>query len=1229
MSAENYTPSQLAETLGAHEPTSEQAAVISAGMEPLLVVAGAGSGKTATMTDRVLWLVANQKVQPEGILGLTFTRKAAGELAERVRGRLEDLRRRTGEEIEGLQSGLGPEISTYHSFAQALVRDHGMRIGIEPDATLIDEAHQWMLMTRIANSYDGNLDGVAYAKATLIEAALNYSGQAAEHLVEPAETVDWLHEHADRIAELPPGATARTKNPSPLIGKLRSKAVIADLAGRYQTLKRERSLLDFGDLIKHAVTLARIPEISAAYRERFPVVLLDEFQDTSHAQMELFHRLFGHSNRGHSKHCITAVGDPNQAIYSFRGASAGQLESFKHRFGTTEEDGTHTPAPQMELTIAWRNGHSILDAANRISEPLRGGDHGSDHEAEAVLETTADASGGAAGPIARREREITLPSRGSLHVSPLRAHAHAETAEVRLASYLLERDEAEGLADAIQTERETHYASHGTWPSVAMLTRVRSNQETYAEALRERGIPVEVVGLKGLTETPEVQDIIATLTVINDPGRSDSLMRLLAGARWRIGPADLMALNDYAEYRAKRRAYAIQHQLPADFESEDGSKESDRGFASDTGEIVESASLIEALHNLPQPGWVSKAGRTLSEAAHRRLTRLKEELTYLRSLANEDLPTVVTEIERVLGLDIELLARPYAHEASARRHVDAFMDLVVTFDAAQETPDLTAFLEWLSIASDHGGGIEQAPEPATDGTVQILTVHGSKGLEWDVVALPGMREGDFPSDRATNWVTDVSEFPWPLRGDRDGLPQFTALEDPQQWVDNQRDLTDLNFLPSSSKKKKEGAPEYKTAVAEHAVNEERRLAYVGVTRARSLVLCSSSRFKGTNKKPSESSQFFTELTNMANSEGAGSNVQIARGLTAEEGQAAENPEAATIVEAAWPYDPLEGPTIRHVQPASLDEDLVSQAQAAQSSEPRGPVPHNLVQRVIAAPAAGRRAAVEAAADHVRSAARGLQNSGVNGETLAEHMRTEAGREWAEEAHLLLLERAASEQQHTWKPSHVRASLLVETEQNPDSAFRNLVRPVPHRPGIAAQQGTEFHEWVEEHFNKASGFGLDDQLIPDLDVYADAEDSATLDALKEGFLASEWAGRIPHQVEAPVETAIAGVSVRGFIDAVYKEDDGWLLVDWKTGRVPSKKELPAKARQLAVYRLAWSRLTGTPIEKIKTAFYYVGHGTTVWPEEEQLATEAELEAALQRTLNPETSGGTGPSAGPES
>ena len=1191
MSAEKYTPSQLAEILGAFEPTSEQSEVIAADMSPLLVVAGAGSGKTATMTDRVLWLVANQKVQPEGILGLTFTRKAAGELAERVRGRLEDLRRSTGEEIESLQSGLSPEISTYHSFAQSLVRDHGMRIGIEPDAKLIDEAQQWMLMNRVANSYDGDLSATTGVKATLVQAALEYSSQAAEHLVEPAETIDWLMEHADRIEELPFGPTGKTKRPSPLIDLLRVKAVIADLAGRYQTLKREQSLLDFGDLIKHAVTLAGFPDIAAAYKERFPVVLLDEFQDTSHAQMELFHRLFGNGN-----HCITAVGDPNQAIYSFRGASAGQLESFKHRFSKIDDDGSRIPAPQMELTIAWRNGHSILDAANHISSPLRG-KHSSARQPAS---------------------EITLPQQGTLDVSPLRAHEHAEQAEVRLASYLLERDEAEALAHTIQQERNNYYANKGEWPSVAVLTRVRSNQETYAEALRELGIPVEVVGLKGLTETPEVQDIIATLTAINDPGRSDALMRLLAGARWRIGPADLMALNDYAEYRAKRRAYAIQNQVPADFESEDGTLESDRGYASDTGEIVESASLIEALHNLPKPGWVSKSGRSLSEAAHRRLTRLKDELTYLRSMANEDLPTLVTEIERALGLDIELLARPYAQEASARRHVDAFMDIVVTFDEAQETPDLTAFLEWLNIAIEHGGGFEQAPEPATDGTVQILTVHGSKGLEWDIVALPGMREGDFPTDRLTNWVKNAGEFPWPLRGDREGLPQFTALEDPSQWVDNQQDLTDLNEIASTRRKKKEGFPEYKAALIDHPVNEDRRLAYVGVTRARNLVLCSTSRFKSTNKKPVEPSQFLTELTEMAVGEPTASNIVVSRTLTQEEENAEANPESSTVVEAAWPYDPLEGPTIRYIQPEPPAGSLPDGEQGSAEQDLRNlEEPHEAssqLQRVVPAPATGRRAAVEAAADQVRAAAARLEAEGVRGETLAEHMHTDAGREWAHEAHLLLLERAAANQQETWKPSHVRASLLVEAGQNQSDAVRNLIRPVPHRPGIAAQQGTEFHEWVEEHFNKASGFGLEDQLIADHDVYEDADDSATLDALKEGFLASEWADRTPYQVEAPIETAIAGVSVRGFIDAVYQEGDGWLLVDWKTGRVPSSKELPAKARQLAVYRLAWSRLTGTPIEKIKTAFYYVGHGTTIWPDEDQLATETELETALNDVVN---------------
>lgn len=1173
-------PGALALALGNHEPTSQQAEVITSGLGPLLVVAGAGSGKTATMADRVVWLVANGLARPEEILGVTFTRKAAGELAARLRSHLAKLRA-AGLPVgaEEADAAMEPAVSTYHSFANTLVAEHGMRIGLEPDAPLWGPAQCWQLATRVVDAFDGDHHDLP-ARSTLVDAVVAYAGQASEHLVDPADTVEWLLDRAADIEEMPLGATARTTKPSPLLGTLRARAVVARLAADYEAAKRRRGVMDYGDLVAFGARLAARPEVAAAYRARYKVVLLDEFQDTSHAQIELFARLFADG-----RHAVTAVGDPNQSIYGFRGASAGQLASFRERFAAAGPDGVLRPAPRLELSVAWRNDVSLLAMANAVSAPISGrgplGGAAGASASDAVARPGAAVQPGAVaapdagaephavghGPEAGGEerdgageagpRTVTLPRPARLSVPELSPRPGATRGRVVLARLATSREEAEALADFLVEERDAYHAEHGRWPSVAVLTRKRATMEPVARELRERGVPVEVVGLGGLLSTPEVQDIVATLRAVSDPGRSDALMRLLAGARWRIGPADLMALADYAEFRARRRAAAARTLSAPDFEAPDGSRAEDRGHA-DGPEVIERPSLIEALENLPRPGWTSGEGRVLGEVAHARLARLRDELRRLRLLVGEELSLLIAEIERTLGIDVELAAKPGSDEHAARRHLDAFAEVVAQFDGGDDAPDVTTFLEWLDAATEKEGGLATLPEPAVDGTVQLLTVHASKGLEWDIVAVPAMNRGTFPSSNVTRWTKGASELPWPFRGDRDELPQFSALDDPAALAEHQRELT---ILEEGLKDPKTGevTEGYRHEVERHAEREERRLAYVALTRGRGLLWCSATHFTGLNKEPVAPSPFFTDLLPFLGETGAGAPLAERGPWVADDELPQENPQAGVTVRGEWPYDPLAGPTLTR-----------------DDAEPKPP-------------AHSRRPAMEAAAADVAE----LRAALLSGAAVPEP-RTEDGAAWDKEARQLLVERAeAGRVEPLVPPSHVRASLFVEAADDREAVERDLRRPVPHRPGVAARQGTVFHAWVEEHYGRVGMFDLDDT-----ELYADVEavDGPVLDGLRERFLASEWAHRTPVFVEAPVETRIGPVSVRGRIDAVFRTEDGrWDLVDWKTGRVPTAAELPRKALQLAVYRLAWSRLHGVALEDIDAAFFYVNDGRTVRPE----------------------------------
>ena len=190
------------------------------------------------------------------------------------------------------------------------------------------------------------------------------------------------------------------------------------------------------------------------------------------------------------------------------------------------------------------------------------------------------------------------------------------------------------------------------------------------------------------------------------------------------------------------------------------------------------------------------------------------------------------------------------------------------------------------------------------------------------------------------------------------------------------------------------------------------------------------------------------------------------------------------------------------------------------------------------------------------------------------------------------------------PTHISASTLVDLGEDPAAVLGRLRRPVPREPGMSARKGTAFHSWVEEYFGTAGLLDLDE--APGSDDHIDA--AYDLDDMVATFKASPWADRSPAFVEVPVETRVGEVVVRGRVDAVFQDADGrWDLVDWKTGRRPSAGQLKTRSIQLAVYRLAWARLKGVPLEDVRAAFFYVADNAVVRPHD--LGTAAELEGIV--------------------
>ncbi len=1076
-----YTPVELARLLRLPAPTREQTAIIAAPVEPLLVVAGAGSGKTETMAARVVWLVANSYVRPEQVLGLTFTRKAAGELGHRVRTRLDQLIRRLGRRgRDPLDDALAgePTVATYHSYAGRIVTEHGLRAGYEPSTRLLTEASRWQLVDLIVRNYDGDMSGVDRMPSTITDAVLALAGELDEHLVDPDALAAWTGRFFADVQSRPGRIYADVRKALTL-QQIRLK--LLPLVRAYARRKDDFEAMDFADQLARAARVARDhPAVGEVERSRYRVVLLDEYQDTSHAQVVLLGALFG------GGHPVTAVGDPCQSIYGWRGASAGTLDRFPGEFARA--DGS--PARVLGLTTSWRNRPEILAVANALATPLRaaGARVPELHAALSVDE-----------PIGHRSPRGAAA--GTVHCALLSSYA----------------DEADWIADSLLAAWRGAARMPGVLPeqipvvlrpTTAVLVRLRSQIPAIAAALRARGLPVEVVGLGGLLDTPEVRDVVCTLRVLADPTDGAALLRLLTGARWRIGPRDLVALHRRA------RAIAIARRQLAD----DGGPEIvlDR---------LDEATLVEALADLGP-------AQAYSAEGYVRLRAYARELGLLRYRLDQSLPELIADIERTTGLDVEVAVRAGGGGAGdaglARGHLDALGDVAARFSGETPGATLAGFLAYLAAAEDEERGLAPGEVEVVEGAVQILTAHAAKGLEWDVVAVAGLSRGVWPGPvrNSDHWLGGLGVLPFPLRGDADGLPELALAE-----ADDQRGVA-------------RAVADFTDAWRAHDEREERRLAYVALTRPRRLLLCSGHWWGEGTKRPRGPSALLREVHDACL---AGETGYVIDEWASEPTPDAANPTTEVVLRAEWPADPLGGRRPVLTEAAALVRRCLTEGDESVRSD-------------------------EATATDPEVA------------------------RWRREADLLLAERAElsrlSGPIDVTLPDHLSVTQLVALRRDPAALAGALRRPLPTEPNLYARRGTAFHAWLEQRFG--ADRLLDTDELPGA-ADADAAPDEALAELQQRFLASEWADRTPIEVEVPFATVIGGVVVRGRMDAVFRRPgDRFDVVDWKTGAAPSGPAAEVAAVQLAVYRLAWAELAGVPVDRVGAAFHYVRDGATVRP-----------------------------------
>ena len=1091
-------------------PTPEQTAIIEQRLGgTVLVIAGAGSGKTETMANRVVWLVANGLARPAEILGLTFTRKAAGELGERIAGRLSTFTQRLIDAAElgrlhpveverarELEAVLGdglelPEVGTYNAFASSVVQEFGGLAGIAAAATVIDEATAWRIAREIVcASTDPELIDSGDSIAQVVGRVLELDHAVSDNLTDFDQVDHVLREFA-RIEALPYNDT--TGGPHKLyadirkiLDSVRGSRVALRLAREFAEEKRRRGLIEFSDQLALAVTtLERFPAAVAQLRARTPVVLLDEVQDTSVGQTRLLSMLFAGTS-------VMAVGDPHQSIYGFRGASAENLSSFHRDFRGT---GSDRAAPTtLSLSISWRNPSAVLEVANTVAAPL---------------------AAAAAVPVPRLQSRETV-----LGVAPATAGAALPPpVEWRFCETLDE--ELEQLAEWMRGARLEHQARTGALPTAAVVVRTRKRLPAISDALTRAGVPSTIVGIGGLLSTPEVTEVVSALRCVWYADAGSELIRLLASPRFRVGAADLAGLRRAARWFAERDI-AQQRLSEEDLRSDHALPDPDRQFT-----LLDAVDEISAMQRLDHVALAD-----ISEAGRERIREAGQVLRRLRLGVGRDIPALLRSVEYELRIDIELEANErngFQGSARSRANLDAFTELVESFLATDEQGTLASVLAWLERVGELDQVAEHVPDPVP-GSVQLITAHGAKGLEWDLVAIPRLVVDEFPSrsQEGLGWLR-AGKLPDELRGDRAARPSLnwriatTQAELLERIKGSRRAKVDAEPLP----------PSYAESLAERHRAEERRLAYVAVTRAASRLLLTGAFWAGT-QTPRGPSPFLIELAE------AGLITGLPAGSSHQE-DPLERPERTVL----WPLDPLGARAAEvHAAAAVVEQALRSGAPGEQAA------PALSIDPTVELLLAERRAAVELAA-------------GARAEPV----------------------------------ERVTASTFHEFIADPLEAQRRRMRPLPTRPYRRTRVGNLFHEWVERRATTGAGtavplFDLDPEVADPERGEFDAESS--LPALIEQFERSRWADLQPVAVELEVSIPFAGRRLVCKLDAVYRSSDGaqarYEVVDWKSGRPPrDEAERLTRFLQLDLYRHAYAQSAGLDPARIDVTLFYVAEG----------------------------------------
>jgi len=686
---------------------------------PLLIVAGAGTGKTTVITQRLSWLIQEKKATGEEILALTFTDKAAGEMEERV-DRL-------------LPYGyLDLWISTFHSFAERVLKENALEIGLSYDFKLLNQTEQWLLVRQNLDKFNLNYYRPLGNPTKFIHALIKLFSRAKDETIRPEQYLEYAKElklNSDSrefvktiIDEELKKSMSKKEQKELIASEIKKQEEVADAYHVYQQLLLENNALDFGDLINYCLKLFKErPLVLNKYRKQFKYILVDEFQDTNHAQYELIKLLAAPTNN------VTVVGDDDQSIFKFRGASISNILEFKKDYKDAQE---------IFLTKNYRSTQNILDLSYKFiqqNNPYR-------------LEVKLKKDG----------KKLSKKLKSHSKEQGIIRHLHLPTVEDEVKTVLKQ------IVDLKNKDKDT------TWNDFAILVRANASANLFLYGLDKAEIPYQFVASTGLYSKPIVLDILAYLKLLDNYHESAALHRILSLPVFDLKHRDLVNLNYWSQRKGRSLYLTMQNTATLPNVDEDV-----RG-------------ILKTILDL-----ISKHSKMVKEKkVGEIITAFLEDSGHLQNISKVD----SQKTQATLNI------------------LNQYYKKVVEFENSVEEPTVKNYLQMIEFqleAGDEGAlqnNLDEGPE-----CLKVMTVHGAKGLEFKYVFVVNLVDRRFPTMQ---------------RGDPIQLPEKLIKE----------------LLPEG----------------DVHLQEERRLFYVAMTRAKQdLYLTSAEDYGGQKKK--KLSRFLTEL----------------------------------------------------------------------------------------------------------------------------------------------------------------------------------------------------------------------------------------------------------------------------------------------------------------------------------------------------------------------------------